>query len=415
MHARRVGEILIAGAIVSIVASLRASNDDWPQWRGPDRTGVVAADAAPSEWPSELKKGWSVQVGEGYSSPVTSGGRVFLHSRRDPEEVVTAVDLATGRVLWEQRYAAPVEKNPYAKQMAKGPYSTPLLTGGRLYTLGTTGVLSVWSAADGQLVWKKDFSTRISTSNLFCGTAMSPVRTKQGIIVHVGDDRAGTVTTFDPATGQEIWTKAIQGPGYASPIVITVDGISQLVTMTTRSVVGLAVDTGAVLWEFPFNDEWNENIVTPVATSTGVIVSGVRQGTRALTLARTDETWKVTEAWHTPDVAMYLSSPVLVDGVLFGHSSKRKGQFVAMDPANGRMLWSTEGRAGMSASVVAAGRHLVFLTTESELLVAERDRNAYKELRRYTVAPSATWAHPILLRDSVIVRDATQLTAWKLR
>jgi outer membrane protein assembly factor BamB len=415
MHARRIGEILIAGAIVSIVASLRASNDDWPQWRGPDRTGVVAVDAAPSEWPSELKKGWSVQVGEGYSSPVTSGGRVFLHSRRDPEEVVTAVDLATGRALWEQKYAAPVQKNPYAKQMAKGPYSTPLLTGGRLYTLGTTGILSAWNAADGQLVWKKDFSTRIDTSNLFCGTAMSPVRTKHGIVAHVGDDRAGTVTTFDPATGQEIWTTAIQGPGYASPIEITVNGISQLVTMTTRAVVGLATDTGGVLWEFPFNDEWNENIVTPVATSSGVIVSGVRQGTRALTLARTGETWKVAEAWHTPDVAMYMSSPVLVDGVLFGQSSKRKGQFVAVDPANGKILWSTEGRAGMSASLIAAGRHLVFLTTESELLVAERDRSAYKELRRYTVAASATWAHPILLRDRVIVRDATQLTAWTLR
>jgi outer membrane protein assembly factor BamB len=401
------GRWLCFGGLAALaILPLHAASDDWPQWRGPNRTGVVAATAAPAGWPEKLNKGWSVEVGEGYSSPVAADGRVFVHSRRDPEEVVSAVDLATGKVLWTERYTAPVDKNPYAKQMAKGPYSTPLVTDGRLYTLGTTGILSAWEASTGKLTWRKDFSSRVNTSKLFCGTAMSPVRTSHGIVVHVGDDSGGTVTTFDAGTGKEIWTKSIKGPGYASPVVINLHGSSQL--------VGLAADSGAVLWEFPFDDEWNENIVTPIATATGVIVSGVRQGTRALALAKSGDTWKVSEAWHTPDVAMYMSSPVLADGVLFGHSAKRKGQFVALNPADGRIIWSTEGRAGASASVIAAGRHLVFLTTESELVVAQLDRAAYKELRRYTVAPSATYAHPILLRDRVLVRDATHVTVWSV-
>lgn len=415
MHIARIAVLVAAGVVATTVVSARGAHDDWPQWRGPNRTGVIAPDAAPAEWPADLEKGWSVEVGEGYSSPVTAAGRVFLHARRDPEEVVTAIDLSSGKVLWQQKYAAPVEKNPYAKQMARGPYSTPLLADGRLYTLGTTGILSAWNASDGRLLWRKDFSSRIDTSKLFCGTAMSPARTARGIVVHIGDDGGGTVMTVDPDTGKDVWTRDLQGPGYASPVEISVQGVTQLVTMTTRSVVGLSIDDGAVLWEFPFRDEWNENIVTPVATASGVIVSGVRQGTRALTLARRGATWSAAEAWHTPDVAMYLSSPVLADGVLFGHSAKRKGQFVALDPATGRTLWSTEGRAGASASVIAAGKHLVFLTTESELLVAERDGSAYKELRRYTVAPSPVWAHPILLRDTVIVRDATHLTSWRVR
>ena len=405
---------LLFAAALAAAASLRAADEEWPQWRGPNRTGIVAATAAPSEWPPELKKDWSAAVGEGYSSPVTADGRVFVHSRHDPEEVVSAIDLVSGKVSWEKKYPAPVEKNPYAKQMAKGPYSTPLVTEGRLYTLGTTGVLSAWNASDGSLVWRKDFSASIDTSKLFCGTAMSPVRTNQGIVVHVGDDRGGTVTVFEPATGKEIWSKKIHGPGYASPIEINLHGTSQLVTMTTRSIVGLASDTGATLWEFPFDDEWNENIVTPIATGTGVIVSGVRQGTRALTLSNSGKAWTVKEAWHTPDVAMYMSSPVLVNGVLFGHSAKRKGQFVAVNPADGKIIWSTEGRAGVSASVMAAGKHLVFLTTESELVVALLDRTAYKELQRYNVASSATYAHPILLRDRLIVRDATHLSLWRV-
>jgi outer membrane protein assembly factor BamB len=243
---------------------------------------------------------------------------------------------------------------------------------------------------------------------------MSPLQTKSGIVIHVGDDRAGTMLALDPATGKENWTTAVSGPGYASPLETTIAATPQIVTMTTRSVIGVESASGKLLWEFPFDDEWNENIVTPIATATGVIVSGVRQGTRRLVASKAGAQWSVKEAWHTPDVAMYMSSPVLVRGTLFGHSSKRKGQFVAIDPETGKIRWASEGRNAASASVVAAGSHLVFVTTESQLIVTPLDAAKYEEVRRYTVAPSATYAHPIVLRDRVIVRDASHVIVWTL-
>ncbi len=407
--------LLVALFAIATGSAQTSPRHSWPQWRGPARTGVLTADEAPATWPPELKKGWSVEVGEGYSSPVSGDGRVFVHARRDPEEVVSAIDLATGTVAWTQKYAAPTQKNPYAKEMAKGPYSTPLHADGRVYTLGTTAIVSAWNAATGALVWRRDFSSQIDTSKLFCGTAMSPLRSKSGLIVQVGDDRGGTLVALDPATGKDRWTTSVRGPGYASPIEVTLGGLAQIVTMTTRSVIGVESANGKMLWEFPFDDEWNENIVTPVETASGVIVSGVRQGTRRLTIAKSGHTWSATEAWHTPDVAMYMSSPVLVRGTLFGHSSKRKGQFVALNADTGKILWATEGRNATSASVVAAGSHLVFLTTESQMIVTPVDPAAYHEVRRYTVAPSTVYAQPIVLRDRVIVRDATHLTQWTLR
>jgi outer membrane protein assembly factor BamB len=401
-------------AAVSAPLAPGAADDRWPQWRGPARTGVVGADAAPAMWPPELKKGWSVEVGEGYSSPVAGDGRVFVHARRDAEEVVSAIDLATGKVVWTQKYVAPTEKNPYAKQMAKGPYSTPLLADGRLYTLGTTAILSAWNASTGALLWRKDFSTRVDTAKLFCGTAMSPIKTAHGVIVHVGDDRGGSILALDPASGKERWTTELRGPGYASPMEMTIAGTPQIVTMTTRSVIGVETASGRLLWEFPFDDEWNENIVTPVAMADGAIVSGVRQGTRRLVIGKSGNAWAVKEAWHTPDVAMYMSSPVLAQGTLFGHSSKRKGQFVAVDPETGKVRWATEGRNAPSAAVVAAGPHLVFLTTDSQMIVTPIDPGKYQEVRRYTMAPSSTYAHPIVLRDRVIIRDASTVTVWTL-
>jgi outer membrane protein assembly factor BamB len=407
--------VLLASLISwSMAGSMQAAAGDWPQWRGPSRTGVLPATESPAAWPADLKRGWTVEVGEGYSSPIVSGGRVFVHARRDPDEVVTALDLSTGKVLWTRTYSAPFAKNPYAKEMAKGPYATPLVAGGRLFTLGTSAILSAWNTADGTLLWRKDYSSKVDTSKLFCGTAMSPIQTKHGIVAHLGDDRTGLIATFDPATGKEIWTRTLRGPGYASPIELDVQGTAQIVTMTTRSVVGVSVSSGDVLWEFPFPDEWNENIVTPVAVPGGVIVSGVRQGTRMLRIAKTGVTWTVNEAWHSPDITMYMSSPVLVGGVLYGHSTKRRGQFVAMDPATGAVRWSTDGRDGTSASIVAAGDHLVWLTPESQLIVARAEPSAYREVRRYTVASSATYAHPVVLRDRVLVRDATRVIVWGL-
>jgi outer membrane protein assembly factor BamB len=405
--------VAVALTVVSGAAS-PAAGDRWPQWRGPARTGVLTLDEAPAAWPATLTKGWSIEIGEGYSSPVVGDSRVFVHARRDPDEIVSAIDLATGKVAWTGKYAAPAAKNPYAKEMAKGPYSTPLLADGRLFTLGTTAMLSAWNASTGALLWRKDFSSRVDMSKLFCGTAMSPLLTARGVIVHIGDDRGGAMMALDPTTGHERWTASVKGPGYASPLEITLSGVAQIVTMTTRSVVGIETASGRLLWEFPFDDEWNENIVTPIATADGVIVSGVRQGTRKLSISKTATAWAAKEVWHTPDVAMYMSSPVLASGTLFGHSSKRKGQFVAMDPDTGAIRWSTEGRNATSAAVVAAGRHLVFLTTESQLIVAPLDREAFRELRRYTVAPSATYAHPIILRDRVIVRDTSTLTVWTM-
>src|SRR5688572_26653506 len=121
---------------VSLLFATTAFAQDWTQWRGPARDGMIPAAVVPKTWPNTVMRGWSIEVGEGFSSPVVSNGRVFVHSRRDPQEVVTAIDLATGKVAWQQRYVSEFKKNQYATQMAKGPNSTPIVVGSRLITLG---------------------------------------------------------------------------------------------------------------------------------------------------------------------------------------------------------------------------------------------------------------------------------------
>jgi outer membrane protein assembly factor BamB len=405
----RVGLLTIA-AVVAVGGTSAQTDLSWPQWRGSDRAATIRAGQLPKAWPAAFNKTWTVAVGEGYSSPVVGAGLAFIHGRKDPQEVVTAIDLRTGAVKWQQSYAAPINKNQYAVKMGKGPNATPLLDAGRLFTLGANGQVRAYDAATGKPLWTKDFSSRVDTSKLFCGTAASPLIVNGSLIVQVGSDvHGGIVTALDPATGTARWEYKGDGPGYASPIVIELGTVRHLVTLTNKSVLGLDAATGKPLWTVPFPDEWHENIVTPVWTGGELIVSGIRQGTRAFKLAQAGGTWTATELWKNADVTMYMSSPVAGDGVLYGLSAKRKGQFVALDVKTGATKWASEGREGEQASILLAPRHVLFLTNVGALVVANRTAAGFTEEKRYDVSDSETWTTPVFLGDAILVRDATSL------
>jgi outer membrane protein assembly factor BamB len=408
-----VKSLLLAAAVLSAHSVLWAQ---WPQWRGPNRDGKVAAEHVPPSWPAKLSPKWTQKVGEGYSTPVVSGGRIFVHGRQDPDEVVTALDVATGKVAWSDRYQSAFNKNKYATQMSKGPFSTPLVANGIVYTLGTSAVLSAFDVKTGALKWRKDWSKEIDTSKLFTGTAMSPILEKGRLIVHVGDDSEGAFYALDPTTGAETWTLPGHGPGYASPVSWGIIAASrkpesQIITMTDKAVVGVHSGTGKLLLQISFPDEWNENIVTPVwASDNIVIVSGTRKGTFGYRVEPKGSQWTATQVWHNTDVPMYMSSPVLDGAFLYGFSNRRKGQIFCLEAATGKVRWATEGRAGGNASLQIAGPNLIVLTTEGDLLVVKKSPEKYEELHRYKVADSGTWAQPVVLQDGIIVRDAQSVS-----
>ena len=408
---------LLIGSLI-VVTSAAAVSAQWPQWRGPHRDGVAAAANVPDAWPAAPSPKWRQPIGEGYSTPVVANGRIVVHGRQEPEEVVTALDLATGKTVWTAKYRSAFNKNQYASQMSKGPFSTPLVANGIVYTLGPSAVLSAFDEGTGALKWRKDWSKEIDTSKLFTGTAMSPIIDSGLLIVHVGDDTEGAFRALDPATGAEKWSLPGHGPGYASPVsqvITSANGRSesQITTMTDKAVVGVHTGTGRLLWQIPFPDEWNENIVTPVWGSDNlVIVSGTRKGTFGFRVQSAGGEWTATEVWHNPDLPMYMSSPILDGDFLYGFSSRRKGQLFCLEASTGKVRWATEGRGGGNASLVSAGPNLVVLTTEGDLLVVRKDPGKYEELHRYKVADEGTWAQPVILKNGIVIRDAASVAFW---
>lgn len=396
-------------ALVTVVVSAHlVSAQEWPQWRGPARDGAVAGVNVPAAWPAAFERTWRVDVGEGYASPILAAGRIFVHSRKDPKEIVTALDAKTGAVVWQHDYDASYQKNQYAVRMGKGPNATPLAAGGRLFTVGATAVVTAWDAASGRQLWHKNYASSVDLSKLFCGTAASPILANGAVIVQIGSDvHGGRMLALDPASGEQRWEWRGDGPGYASPILITTGGASHIVTLTNRSIVGIDPGTGRELWSTGFANEWHENISSPVWTGTELIASSNQQGTNGYTLARTGGAWKVTPAWKNAEVSMYMSTPVLADGVLYGLSDKRKGSFFALDPKTGRVHWQTEGREGANAALLLTPRHIVYLLDTAGLVVARRDATKFSLEKKYDLPVGATWATPVLLGRDLIVRDAT--------
>jgi outer membrane protein assembly factor BamB len=402
---------LFAAIVPALALPPAVRAQQWSQWRGPNRDGVAPGFRAPKEWPEKLAQKWKVAVGEGYSSPVVAGGAAYLHSRDAESEIVQRLDLATGSTVWKKTYPAPFSKNKYASRMSMGPFSTPAVSsdGARLFTLGSTAVLSCWNTQTGELFWRKDFSSGQDTSKLFTGTAMSPLLEGGAVIVHVGDDRGGRIIAYDQSSGNPRWMWTGDGPGYASPIAVTLNGARQLVTLTDRSAVGISVTDGKLLWSVPFKDEWNENIVTPVLFKDLLILSGVRKGTFAL---RIGPGHKPETAWANSDVNFYMSSPVLAEGKLCGLSSRNKGQFICLDPSSGKVLWTGEPRRGDGASFTLAGGSLLILTSEGQLFAAAVSASGIQTLRTYAVAESSTWSHLTPAGNRLLVKDAASLTAW---
>lgn len=384
---------------------LSAHSQDWAQWRGTNRDGVVKDFVAPFVWPKELKQIWKTPVGSGYSSPVVSKDRAWVHSMNGEEETIACLDLKTGKPLWSKRYPTQFTKNQYAAQMGKGPFSTPVLHQGRLYTLGVNAVLSCFDAATGELKWQKDYG-KPNTSKMFCGTAASPVIDGGNVIAYTGDDiRGGIIVALDAVTGKEKWRWTGEGPGYASPIVAAFGGVRQIVTMTDKSVVSIAADNGQLLWRLEWPDEWNENIVTPLVWKTSLILSGVRKGTMAIQPTKNGDKWEAKQLWHNRELALYMNSPVLSGDHFYGMTNKRKGSLFCAEAATGKVLWSTEGREGANAAILHSKDLLFVLNNDAGLIVAKKSASSFEQVAKYSIADSATYAHPVIFGKRILVKD----------
>jgi outer membrane protein assembly factor BamB len=334
------------------------------------------------------------------------GKTVYAFTRRHGKEGMTALDAETGETVWRTDYPAPYEMYEGTVDHGEGPKATPLFHNGKLYTLGISGAISSFDAFSGALVWQKP-APPIQPA---FGTASSPIGDRDLVLVHA--DGYGALTAFEAHTGTIKWTVKNEFT-YASPIIVDLNGIRQVIAMTQQSILGISLTDGAVLWKHPWPSPFVQAI-TPVFYRETIIVSGHNRGVMALKPIRREGTWAVDVVWETKEVSMFLSNPVVIGDTMFGLSHRNSGQFFAIDAPTGHVLWLDRPRQATNTALVKADDLLFFLNDDAELIVARSSRTGFEPFKHYTVADSATWAQPAISGTRIFIKDLSSLALWSL-
>lgn len=397
-------------AMASGLAVRSASAGDWPQWRGPARDGVAAGETLPEALPGKLSRIWKVEVGEGHSSPVVVGDRVYLMSRRGDDEYILGLDASDGSEAWAHHYAAPYKVNMAARGHGKGPKATVAVSDGRVYALGISGILTCLDAATGEVVWEKKYGGEFGETSPDFGVASSILVAGEFAIAHVGGEKRGALIAYDKTSGAEAWRLDDDGPAYASPVLIGTGDTAQIVTFTRESLQGVQAANGKKLWSLKFKTPWTQNSVTPLIVDELLIYSGLDQDIFAVRMNA--DGGQPAEVWTNTKHNLYMSSPVEHDGYLYAFSNRKKGQLVCLEAATGKVAWETKGRLGDNASLILVGDTLLVLTTEAELLAVAATDEKYEKLASWEVADSPTWAHLAISGGRLYVKDKTALTCF---
>jgi outer membrane protein assembly factor BamB len=387
---------------------------DWPQWRGPNRDGVATGFKLPAEWPKgELKPAWKIPLGDGYSAPVIVGGKLFTHDREGDDEFVYCFDAATGKQIWRFGYTAPYKMHDAAIGHGLGPKATTTVVDDRVYAFGISSILTCLDADSGKPAWQHDLKVEYTAEPAEYGSSGSPLIDGSLVIVPVGGKLGGSVMAFDKKDGKFVW-KAVPGemPAMNSPIVADLAGVRHVLTFTEKQFVGLDARTGKVLWSYPFTTSYRQNIVTPVVVGDLVIASGIGKYTFALRVTKSGNGVKMSEAWTNRDFNMYMTSPVVADGHLYGIG--RGGVMHCVNVATGKTVWSGGNLPGDYWSIVVAGDRLLVLDTDGQLTVIKADPSGYKVLGESKVSDGQAWSHLALVGSRIFVRDRERLACFDL-
>jgi RNA polymerase sigma factor (sigma-70 family) len=391
---------------------------DWPQWRGRNRDGVVQGVRVPENWPGALPEEWQVAVGEGVASPVVVGGHVFVFTRQQEQEVLLCLDLQGGKELWRtQPYPAPYQRSPEERNFSLGPRSTPTVAGGRVYTLGLSGILSCVDARTGTLLWRKDGKPNTAaaprpSAHAYGGS--SPLLTGGLCIVHVGDGTTGGLTAFDALNGEQKWCFSEgYSPMSGSPIIVELAGERQVVTYSSSNATGVSVATGTKLWKAGA-DGVGQPHTTPILYRDLLILNDILQPLRALRLHHGKQSVKVEEVWKSRGLPLGYSSPVVAGDHVFGMSTRKNGCFFCLDAASGKTLWESPGNQGDYASILNAGSVLLMLNEKGRLSIVRPSATEYDLIAEYRVSDTDTHATPVFLGDRILIKDHTTLKSFRI-
>jgi outer membrane protein assembly factor BamB len=397
---------------LAITAPARAA--DWPHLLGPTRDGVSSEQGLATTWPKDgPARLWAKKVGEGYSGPVVAGDKVIVFHRVGDEDIVACWDAATGKEQWT--FAYPTR---YRDALGKGdgPRATPAIAGEHVVALGAEGKLHCLNLKDGAKIWSRDLAKDYQIPDSYFGVGASPLVEKNLVLVNVGGKNAGIVA-LSLAEGQEVWKATNDQASYSSPTVATVDKQRLAFFFTRTGVVILEPETGKVKHQQRWRAriDASVNAAVPLVLGDRVFYSSSYE-TGALLLKVKNN--GAEELWNSDDVmSNHYNTCVHHEGHLYGIHGRQEGKSASLrcvDLETQKVKW--EQRRFGCASLILVQGHLLILTEDGDLVLAEATPRRYEEKGKARILDSGPCrAHPALSQGRLFVRDQGTLGCFDLK
>ena len=391
---------------------------DWPQWRGPSRDGhVPSGDILLKALPTEAKIVWRAKVGDGLASPVVAGGKVVYLDNQDGVETVHAADAVTGAVQWNTRLDEAFKDS----QSTPGPRCTPLVDDWRVFAQSCRGELKCLDLRNGKLLWRVSYVTNfgavfIGEKGAAAGAVRhgyngSPLINGKHLITIAGSTNGAAIVCLDKTTGAIVWKSQNDTAAYAPPILASVAGQTQVIAFTVDGLIGLDPATGRLFWRVPFKTTFGRHVTTPVVSGDIVTISSHQFGMVGTRITRSGENFSAAPAWTNKEAAINFSSPVIVDGFLYGIGPAKN--VVCVEMATGKIAWSKAGVITSSADKAHGGflvmaNNILILTDSGQLALFAADSKECRELGRLQVC-GTTWCNPAYAGGKLWLRDAKEL------
>ena len=397
---------------------------EWPGWGGPRRNftsdTVGLAESWPEDGPAQL---WRRPLGGGHSSILVDGGRLFTqyrppagpepHSWRE-EEVVVALDAATGRTLWEHRYPAPLDGLDVP--LGVGPHATPLIVGERLFATGTNKQLFALDKATGDVIWSHDIVRDFGAPPHYRIMPLTPgyscsLLAYGDLLIATAGGPGQAVIAFHQDDGRVAWRSGDFAIAPASPILITVEGREQVVVFASDRVVALDPADGAQLWSHPHPRRFDANISTPVWSDDNLLFLSSAHDGGSRVLEVTGE--GVRERWFTTAMRVYYGTAMRIGDLYYGSSGDVGPAFLtAIDAHSGEIAW--RDRTFARSTLLHADGKLVILDEDGTLGLATVSRRGLRVLAQAPVLTTTAWTVPTLAGTRLYLRDRADIVALEL-
>lgn len=382
----------------------------WPQWRGPDRDGVVATD---QPWPDNLsgiRQTWRVELGPGYSGPIVAADRVFVaETYKKKYEIVRALDRATGKELWKAKWKGSMSVPFFAKSNGDWIRSTPAYDGESLFVGGMRDILVCLDAETGSEKWRVDFCKRYDTDLPGFGFVCSPMLDGDALYVQAGM----SFCKLDKRTGKTIWRtlvneSAMMSSAFSSPVKTTLGGRAQIVVQTRQELCGVDPNTGDVLWSTVVPSYRGMNILTPAVYRDGIFTSTHRNATYFYKVSTADKAFSVEEAWKH-SAQGYMSSPVIVGDHVYCHLGN--GRAACFDLRNGKETWRSRP-FGKYWSMVTDRDKILALDERGDLILLRANPEKLEILDKKHISDQECWGHIAIAGSELFVRELNAVSAF---